>query len=106
MTIPQPSQWVSSLPSEQLQHLRSSLLEALSQHQARLDSEVDPHDIAAIVQRRSERARDEILGALDRLDDGTYGCCVRCNASIPLERLTAVPHTPHCTACARIDGGR
>ena len=104
MTIPS-SQWTALLP-EHIDQLRASLREALRQHEARLDTDVDPNDIAALVQRRSERARAEILGALGRMEDGTFGSCVRCGEDIPLDRLTAVPHTPHCTGCARIAGSR
>ena len=103
MTIPS-SQWPvsSTLPPEHIVQLRVSLRDALRQLESRLDTDVDPNYIAALVQRRSERARAEILGALARMEDGTFGSCVRCGEEIPLDRLTAVPHTPHCTSCARI----
>lgn len=105
MTTPQPSQWTtpSSLPPDELEQRRVELVEALHQHEARLDADVDHDDIAALVQRRSERARSEILAALSRMEEGTYGFCVTCGQQIPANRLIAVPHTPHCTSCA---GGR
>ena len=105
MTTPQPSQWATpnSLPPDELGQRRAELVESLRQHEERLATDVDPDDIAALVQRRSERARSEILAALTRLDEGTYGFCVTCGQQIPSNRLVAVPHTPHCTSCA---GGR
>jgi DnaK suppressor protein len=105
MTIPQPSQLTATtaLRPEQIEEFRASLLGALAQHEARIDTDVDPHDIAALVQRRSERARAEILGALARMEDGTYGSCVGCGEPIPEDRLAAVPHARHCAACAGID---
>ncbi|HEY7666573.1 MAG TPA: TraR/DksA C4-type zinc finger protein [Actinomycetota bacterium] len=42
-----------------------------------------------------------VEAALRRIDDGTYGVCVRCGAQIPAERLEAVPWTPYCVACSR-----
>ncbi len=38
--------------------------------------------------------------ALARLNDGTYGDCARCGASITPERLAARPATSTCIACA------
>jgi RNA polymerase-binding transcription factor DksA len=39
-------------------------------------------------------------GALARLGDGTYAACHRCGGPIGAERLTALPATPSCVACA------
>jgi RNA polymerase-binding transcription factor DksA len=39
--------------------------------------------------------------ALQRLRDGTYGCCQVCGEPIPLPRLAAIPETPCCFACHR-----
>lgn len=50
----------------------------------------------------TERAMlDDINAALARLDDGTYGKCEECQATISEARLEAVPYTPLCIACAR-----
>jgi RNA polymerase-binding protein DksA len=43
----------------------------------------------------------EIDAALWRLEDGTFGKCVRCGQQISAERLKAIPYTPHCIQCAR-----
>ena len=65
--------------------------------------------------RATERQGDEVLealgtaeltelrqidAALDRLDDGSYGICVRCGNKISDERLAALPATPICRFCA------
>lgn len=41
-----------------------------------------------------------IRSALQRLDAGTYGDCVRCGEPIAEARLEAVPHAPLCADCA------
>jgi RNA polymerase-binding transcription factor DksA len=66
--------------------------------------------------RAVERANNEVLeglgaagqkellaigAALDRIDHGSFGVCVRCGGSIDTVRLDAVPHTPLCRACAQ-----
>lgn len=45
--------------------------------------------------------RRAIEAALDRIDDGTYGTCVKCGEEIVGERLDLLPHTPLCAECAR-----
>jgi DnaK suppressor protein len=41
----------------------------------------------------------QITAALARLDDGTYGQCVRCARPIAPERLEAIPHAAACREC-------
>ena len=43
----------------------------------------------------------EIVEALDRIQNGTYGLCEGCGDPILKERLKAVPHARHCIACQR-----
>lgn len=45
-----------------------------------------------------ERLR-EVEDALDRLEEGTYGVCEDCGASINLERLKVLPFTTYCVQC-------
>jgi DnaK suppressor protein len=42
--------------------------------------------------------------ALRRLDDGTYGICVRCGNPVASGRLEALPWAAHCIDCQRIVG--
>ena len=42
-----------------------------------------------------------ISEALERLDKGKYGICVRCNCAIDVERLLAKPQAVCCVACRR-----
>ncbi len=41
-----------------------------------------------------------IDAALQRIEDGTFGVCVKCGGDIAEERLEAVPYTPFCKTCA------
>ena len=43
--------------------------------------------------------RDEVLAALARIDDGSYGHCVDCGNQIPEERLDARPDAARCVSC-------
>lgn len=42
----------------------------------------------------------KIRAALQRMDDGTYGTCVRCGDPISDARLDVLPFTPLCKDCA------
>ena len=46
-----------------------------------------------------ERLLGEVEDALARLDDGTYGRCSACGATIDDERLAAAPTATTCAAC-------
>ncbi|MBP1850151.1 TraR/DksA family transcriptional regulator [Rhizobium halophytocola] len=65
--------------------------------------------------RAAERENDEVLeelgqsgdrelkaidAALQRIQKGTFGICVRCDEPISPERLAVVPYTPFCKTCA------
>ena len=41
-----------------------------------------------------------IRAALQRMEDGTYGRCVTCDAPIVPQRLEALPYATQCIACA------
>lgn len=41
--------------------------------------------------------------ALARIDQGTYGMCLKCGAQIPVERLEAIPFAELCIECKRKD---
>jgi len=57
----------------------------------------------ALAHRALEAAR-EAEDALGRLEDGSFGTCLRCEAPIPVARLRALPTTATCVGCA--DDGR
>lgn len=48
--------------------------------------------------RESQLLRN-VRAALARIDEGTYGICVRCDEPISPKRLAAVPWTPFCIKC-------
>lgn len=53
--------------------------------------------LALAEQLRSHR--QEIIKALEKLDDGTYGKCENCGNEIPIERLEAIPTASLCVTC-------
>ena len=56
-----------------------------------------------VLEELGEAGQTELLAvqtALDRIDAGTFGACVKCGKPIGEQRLEAVPHTPFCQSCA------
>jgi len=44
----------------------------------------------------------QIVSALRRMDEGSYGECQDCGEPVDSRRLSALPATPFCTACQAI----
>ena len=45
-------------------------------------------------------ALDQIDGALERIEDGSFGQCEECGVKIPEPRLEAIPYAALCVQCA------
>jgi DnaK suppressor protein len=43
---------------------------------------------------------NDIVSAIERLDENSYGLCARCGEPIPFARLEARPYSRHCVECA------
>ncbi|MGH7389106.1 MAG: TraR/DksA family transcriptional regulator [Candidatus Rokuibacteriota bacterium] len=44
----------------------------------------------------------EVVTALQKIDDGSYGTCERCSEPIADKRLDALPFARHCITCQRL----
>ncbi len=56
-------------------------------------------DLAVEALNQQARSIREIRAALDRIEDGTYGECERCEEPIPPKRLEALPWARLCVKC-------
>ena len=52
------------------------------------------------LRRRRKRRRLEIVNALKRLEESTYGKCILCGVEIGDDRLEAFPEVQTCVSCA------
>jgi DnaK suppressor protein len=52
--------------------------------------------------RGKERTLDQVDGALERIDAGTYGVCERCGEEIDFARLKAIPQATLCMNCQKL----
>jgi RNA polymerase-binding transcription factor DksA len=74
---------------------------AVSVTLGRAASDVARDEISMALASAARQALANTEAALDRMDAGEYGTCLRCHAAIPLEHLRIVPQTAHCTDCQR-----
>ncbi|MGH7279863.1 MAG: TraR/DksA family transcriptional regulator [Candidatus Rokuibacteriota bacterium] len=44
----------------------------------------------------------DVVSALQRIDDGSFGACERCGEAISDKRLEALPFARHCIDCQRL----
>lgn len=77
-----------------------SLGSLLEQGDAAVDAMLADDDIA-LVQHELATLRD-IDAALKRIEFDVGGICTQCGASIPIERLRAVPTAATCVGCAAL----
>lgn len=90
---------------------RAELLGELHEIEDALDDPVPKDWEDAAVERQGDEVLEalgvhdleELRGidaALARIEEGTYGECMKCGNDISDERLAALPATPFCKSCA------
>ena len=72
--------------------------EAAEEHDHGVSEWVDK-EIA--LEHTEESMRNEVVAALQRIEEGTYGECEQCGSTIPKVRLDAIPFTRYCVGCER-----
>ena len=118
-----PSRTVSleAVDETQIERFRSMLLTLRDELQASLDAEsedskpVEPdraigrltrqdamqaQQMALEIKRRGKARLAQVSLALERIEQGTYGYCSRCEEEISQARLEVRPEAPVCIGCA------
>ena len=97
----------SSRQAADLMAEAESLANEREQGDTQFDEESGEGDTLSVERERdlalsaaSRQLVEEVERALIRLDDGTFGICVRCSKRIALARLEFIPHAAHCIECA------
>ncbi len=70
-----------------------------SSHMADAGSDQQSLEHAYSVIDRESKFLNYLEKALQRIEDGTYGSCVKCDELISMERLKEVPHATQCFDC-------
>ena len=58
-------------------------------------------EIASQLAELEARELNQVLKAINRLKQGSYGMCEACSAKIPVARLNALPYITSCIKCQR-----
>ncbi len=69
-------------------------------HMAEAATAAEQRMLVSAIRGLLKTKREQVLLALRRIKDGTYGICALCGRDISQERLELVPHTPFCISCA------
>jgi RNA polymerase-binding protein DksA len=77
----------------------ASNAQAVGEHDRAVSEAVDKE---IVLECAEEGIWKNVIDALKRLDDGTFGMCQTCHKPIAAERLDAVPYTANCIKCERI----
>jgi DnaK suppressor protein len=51
------------------------------------------------VHTQNRKSLEKLKNALQRIERGSYGTCIRCGGEIPIGRLNLVPETLVCVPC-------
>jgi RNA polymerase-binding transcription factor DksA len=70
-----------------------------TQDSADAGSALSEADRVEAVLQSARSQRDEVLAALARIEQNTYGRCISCGAQIPEGRLDARPDAARCVGC-------
>ncbi|MGR8947990.1 MAG: TraR/DksA family transcriptional regulator [Gammaproteobacteria bacterium] len=95
---------------EQRQRL-TELLERTGKHLYRRDEpysadfaeqavEVENNQVVEALDDNAKTELDEIKAALERIENGTFGACLKCGDEILEARLDLIPYARFCTSCA------
>jgi RNA polymerase-binding transcription factor DksA len=74
-------------------------------HPADLGSDNYEEEVSLRLLENEDRVLEEVVAALRRMEQGTYGRCERCHREIGRERLRAVPYARYCIDDARAAEG-
>ncbi|WP_274307622.1 TraR/DksA C4-type zinc finger protein [Solibacillus daqui] len=82
--------------------IRNSLREAtdelstIDNHPADLATELYDREKDLALSVHSEELLRQVNSALEKMENGTYGVCAKCQELIPYDRLRAIPYTAFC----------
>lgn len=65
-------------------------------------SELSAVELSLELLERDENTVREVMEALDRIKDRTFGICAVCQTQIKKTRLKYMPHARHCIDCQRL----
>lgn len=84
-----------------LARIKANLTRGLDPDSKERAKELEDRDVVNTLGIDATEELELIRHTLRRIDDGTYGTCIKCRGTIGDERLAAWPYAAHCIDCAR-----
>ena len=86
--------------ADQSEDMRSLVKTVESGDEADVAADVIDRTLLTALGEPDANRLQQIDNALDRINQGTYGRCVKCGKEIPQERLQVLPYALMCITCA------
>lgn len=84
-----------------LARIKANLTRGLDPDSKERAKELEDRDVVNTLGIDATEELDLIRQTLRRIDDGTYGTCLKCRGVIGEERIAAWPYAAQCIDCAR-----
>ena len=75
-------------------------LSSMPIHMADIGSDNFEQEFTLSLMENDEDVLQQIEGALERIEENSFGQCEECGAKIPKARLNAIPYAALCVKCA------
>jgi RNA polymerase-binding transcription factor DksA len=62
--------------------------------------ELENDEVLNQLEPTTRQELSDVMAALERMEEGTYGECIDCRQTISTSRLKAIPETRRCIECA------
>lgn len=86
--------------ADQSEDMRNLVKTVESGDEADVAADVIDRTLLTALGTQDANRLQQIDSALDRINQGTYGRCVKCGKDIPQERLEVLPYALMCVTCA------
>ena len=86
--------------ADQSEDMRSLIKTVESGDEADVAADVIDRTLLTALGTQDANRLQQIDSALDRINQGVYGRCVKCGKEIPQERLQVLPYALMCITCA------
>ncbi|MBI1179789.1 MAG: TraR/DksA family transcriptional regulator [Alphaproteobacteria bacterium] len=87
--------------TKRVEQLDEDLRQPLNADFAEQATDMESGEAMEALEESSRNEIAQILAALHRIEEGSYGTCASCGADIAKARLRAVPYAIQCIDCAR-----
>ena len=94
----------ASTLSQRIDAISRDLQQAHSASFAEQASERENDDVLHGLLAESRRSLQQVNDTLARIDEGSYGLCIRCGNGIDEQRLAALPEAETCIHCMAVAG--